>query len=217
MPDLDATCSLDLGCPIDEFSAFCDQHPDRTVVVYANTSAAVKARADWLVTSSCALEIVSALESRRPEDSVGARPPPGRLHSARNGRRHAVLERRLHRPRRVQGAGAGVAQEAAPRTPRCWCTPKAPPMSWLWPMLWAPPAPSSRPLARWIATEFIVATDNGMMHKLRHAQPRQDVLRSPHGGQQRHLQELRALPLDGHERPGRRGPCAGNRRQCRGR
>ncbi|WP_137895671.1 quinolinate synthase NadA [Ramlibacter sp. 2FC] len=64
MPDLDATCSLDLGCPIDEFSAFCDQHPDRTVVVYANTSAAVKARADWLVTSSCALDIVRALKEQ---------------------------------------------------------------------------------------------------------------------------------------------------------
>jgi quinolinate synthase len=62
MPDLDATCSLDLGCPIDEFSTFCDQHPDRTVVVYANTSAAVKARSDWLVTSSCALDIVRALK-----------------------------------------------------------------------------------------------------------------------------------------------------------
>ncbi len=64
MPDLDATCSLDLGCPVDEFSAFCDQHPDRTVVVYANTSAAVKARADWVVTSSCALEIVGALKDK---------------------------------------------------------------------------------------------------------------------------------------------------------
>ena len=64
MPDLDATCSLDLGCPIDEFSAFCDQHPDRTVVVYANTSAAVKARSDWLVTSSCALDIVRALKDQ---------------------------------------------------------------------------------------------------------------------------------------------------------
>jgi quinolinate synthase len=64
MPDLDATCSLDLGCPIDEFSAFCDAHPDRTVVVYANTSAAVKARADWLVTSSCALDIVRALKAQ---------------------------------------------------------------------------------------------------------------------------------------------------------
>jgi quinolinate synthase len=64
MPTLDATCSLDLGCPIDEFSAFCDQHPDRTVVVYANTSAAVKARADWVVTSSIALEIVEHLDSQ---------------------------------------------------------------------------------------------------------------------------------------------------------
>jgi len=63
MPELEATCSLDLGCPIEEFSAFCDQHPDHTVVVYANTSAAVKARADWVVTSSIALEIVEMLES----------------------------------------------------------------------------------------------------------------------------------------------------------
>lgn len=61
MPTLEATCSLDIGCPIEEFAAFCDAHPDRTVVVYANTSAAVKARADWVVTSSCALEIVSHL------------------------------------------------------------------------------------------------------------------------------------------------------------
>jgi quinolinate synthase len=61
MPDLDATCSLDLGCPADEFAAFCDAHPDRTVVVYANTSAAVKARADWMVTSSIGLQIVAHL------------------------------------------------------------------------------------------------------------------------------------------------------------
>ncbi|MGN6233556.1 MAG: quinolinate synthase NadA [Trinickia sp.] len=64
MPDLDATCSLDLGCPADEFSAYCDAHPDRTVVVYANTSAAVKARADWMVTSSIGLEIVAHLHAR---------------------------------------------------------------------------------------------------------------------------------------------------------
>ena len=62
MPTLEATCSLDLGCPVDEFSAFCDQHPDRTVVVYANTSAAVKARADWVVTSSIAVQVVQHLD-----------------------------------------------------------------------------------------------------------------------------------------------------------
>jgi len=64
MPTLEATCSLDLGCPIEEFNAFCDQHPDRKVVVYANTSTAVKARADWIVTSSCALEIVEHLDEQ---------------------------------------------------------------------------------------------------------------------------------------------------------
>jgi quinolinate synthase len=63
MPTLEATCSLDIGCPADEFAAFCDQHPDRTVVVYANTSAAVKARADWVVTSSVALPIVEHLDA----------------------------------------------------------------------------------------------------------------------------------------------------------
>ncbi|MEO6699683.1 MAG: quinolinate synthase NadA [Paraperlucidibaca sp.] len=61
MPTLEATCSLDLGCPADEFSAFCDAHPDHTVVVYANTSAAVKARADWVVTSSIAVDVVDHL------------------------------------------------------------------------------------------------------------------------------------------------------------
>lgn len=63
MPTLQAECSLDLGCPIDEFNAFCDAHLDRTVVVYANTSAAVKARADWVVTSSIAVELIDHLDS----------------------------------------------------------------------------------------------------------------------------------------------------------
>ncbi|MGQ7115524.1 quinolinate synthase NadA, partial [Escherichia sp. TWPC-MK] len=51
------------GCPVEEFNAFCDAHPDRTVVVYANTSAAVKARADWVVTSSIAVELIDHLDS----------------------------------------------------------------------------------------------------------------------------------------------------------
>lgn len=64
MPTLEATCSLDLACPIDDFAAFCDAHPDREVVVYANTSAAVKARADWVVTSSIAVDVVEHLASQ---------------------------------------------------------------------------------------------------------------------------------------------------------
>lgn len=64
MPTLEAECSLDLGCPPDEFKAFCDAHPDRTVVVYANTSAQVKAMSDWVVTSSVALPIVESLDAK---------------------------------------------------------------------------------------------------------------------------------------------------------
>ncbi|ABS76780.1 quinolinate synthase NadA [Coxiella burnetii] len=62
MPTVEATCSLDLGCPIESFSQFCDENPDRTVVVYCNTSAAVKARAEWVVTSSNAVEIIHHLD-----------------------------------------------------------------------------------------------------------------------------------------------------------
>ncbi|MGO2213153.1 quinolinate synthase NadA [Psychrobacter alimentarius] len=64
MPDLEAECSLDLGCPADAFAEFCDAHPERTVVVYANTSAAVKARADWVVTSSVGIDIVRHLHAK---------------------------------------------------------------------------------------------------------------------------------------------------------
>ncbi len=64
MPTLQAECSLDLGCPADKFIPFCDKHPDRTVVVYANTSAEVKARADWVVTSSIAIDVVRHLKDK---------------------------------------------------------------------------------------------------------------------------------------------------------
>ncbi len=64
MPDLNATCSLDEGCPADMFSDYCDQFPDHTVVVYANTSAEVKARSDWVVTSGIALPIIKHLAEK---------------------------------------------------------------------------------------------------------------------------------------------------------
>ena len=63
MPTLEATCSLDLGCPVDDFKLFCEDHPDREIVVYANTSADVKAIADWVVTSSIALDVIDFLDS----------------------------------------------------------------------------------------------------------------------------------------------------------
>lgn len=64
MPTLEATCSLDLGCPAEQLAAMKAQHPDRVLVVYANTSAAVKAMADWVVTSSMALPLINHLRDQ---------------------------------------------------------------------------------------------------------------------------------------------------------
>ena len=64
MPTLEATCSLDISCPPEVFKDFCAEHSSRTVVVYANTSAAVKAQADWVVTSSIAIKVIDALDAR---------------------------------------------------------------------------------------------------------------------------------------------------------
>lgn len=100
MPTLNAECSLDLGCPIDEFTAFCDAHPDRTVVVYANTSAAVKARADWVVTSSIAVELIEHLDSLGRKSS-GRPIATGKLCTKTNRCGCAVLAGRLYRSRRV--------------------------------------------------------------------------------------------------------------------
>jgi len=64
IPDLMAGCSLAESCPADEFSKFVQAHPDHTVISYVNTSAAVKALSDIVVTSSNAKQIVESL----PED-----------------------------------------------------------------------------------------------------------------------------------------------------
>ena len=61
VPTLESTCSLDLGCPAAELKKLKDKHPERELVVYANTSAEVKAMSDWVVTSSIAKEIIEDL------------------------------------------------------------------------------------------------------------------------------------------------------------
>lgn len=61
VPDLGAGCSLADSCTADEFAAFVAEHPGHTVVSYVNTSAAVKAHTDVVVTSSNARQIVEAL------------------------------------------------------------------------------------------------------------------------------------------------------------
>ena len=60
VPDLEAGCSLADSCPADAFEAFVKAHPDHTVISYVNTTAAVKALTDVVVTSTNAKKIVDS-------------------------------------------------------------------------------------------------------------------------------------------------------------
>ena len=65
MPTLKAECSLDLNCPANDLLEFRKKYPDRQLVVYANTSADVKAMADWVVTSSIAVKLIEHLNKQK--------------------------------------------------------------------------------------------------------------------------------------------------------
>ena len=60
VPDFNAGCSLADSCPADDFAKFVKEHPDHTVISYVNTTAAVKAVTDVVVTSTNAKQIVES-------------------------------------------------------------------------------------------------------------------------------------------------------------
>ncbi len=66
LPDLRAGCSLAESCPVDEFRAFREQHPDHIVVSYVNTTADVKALTDITCTSTNALKIINSIPESQP-------------------------------------------------------------------------------------------------------------------------------------------------------
>jgi quinolinate synthase len=66
LPDLDAGCSLADRCPIDVYEEWLKQYPGHTVINYINSSAAVKAVSDVIVTSSNAVDIVQQLPKDEP-------------------------------------------------------------------------------------------------------------------------------------------------------
>ncbi len=138
MPDLDATCSLDLGCPADEFGAFCDAHPDRQVVVYANTSAAVKARADWMVTSSCALAIVQHLKDQGQKILWAPDRHLGRYIQEQTGADMLLWNGECIVHDEFKALELELLRKSIPRR-WCWCTPSRPKAWCARRMWWAPP------------------------------------------------------------------------------
>lgn len=182
MPDLAATCSLDEGCPHDLFSSFCDQHPDHTVVVYANTSAQVKARSDWVVTSGIALQIIQHLAEKKEKILWGPDKHLGRYVQKLTGAdmifwpgscvvheefRSVALERlrKLH-----PGAAVLVHPESREDV-----------------IEQADVVGSTTALIKAVTTlpnnEFIIATDAGIFNKMKQLAPEKTLLEAPTVGE----------------------------------
>ncbi len=181
MPDLDATCSLDLGCPADEFAAFCDAHPDRTVVVYANTSAAVKARADWMVTSSIGLDIVAHLHAQgkkilwAPDRHLGA------YIQKQTGADMLMWQGSCVVHDEFKGLELELMRAQYPEA-KILVHPESPAAV----VALADVVGSTSQLINAVkmlpATTFIVATDNGILYKMQQAAPHKILLMAPTAG-----------------------------------
>ncbi len=181
MPHLDATCSLDLGCPLEAFGAFCDQHPQRQVVVYANTSAAVKARADWVVTSGCAVDIVAHLHQQGHKILWGPDKHLGRYVQQQTGADLLLWEGSciVHDEFKAQELEALKHQYPEAEV---LVHPESPAAVIALADVVGSTSAILKAAQQRSAQTFIVATDNGMMHRLRQQNPQKTFLEAPTAG-----------------------------------
>ncbi len=180
--DDQATCSLDLSCPIKDFSAFCDQNPDHVVVVYANTSADVKARADWVVTSGSALKVVKQLHSEGKRILWAPDKHLGHYVQSKTGVEMLIWDGAcvVHEEFKTEGLerlmqihpDAGVLVH--PESPKEVIA-LADVVGSTTQLI---DAAASRP-----ENTFIVATDNGIFHKMREVAPNKKFIEAPTMGE----------------------------------
>jgi quinolinate synthase len=181
MPDLDATCSLDLGCPADEFAAFCDQHPDRTVVVYANTSAAVKARADWMVTSSIGLDIVKHLHEQGKKILWAPDRHLGSYIQKQTGADMLLWQGSCLVHDEFKGVELDLLKAEHPDA-KVLVHPESPASVVAQADVVGSTTQLINAAVNLPATTFIVATDNGILHKMRAAAPGKRFIEAPTAG-----------------------------------
>ncbi len=177
VPDADAGCSLADSCPVEDFKKFIEAHPGHTVISYVNTSVGVKALTDILVTSGNALKIVNSL----PEDEKIIFGPDRNLGNYINsitGRNMLLWDGACHVHEKFsvekiielkkQHPGAKVLVH-----PEC----KRPVV------LLADKVGSTAALLEYTkasdATQFIVATESGILHQMRKDCPEKTFIPAP--------------------------------------
>lgn len=181
MPDLDATCSLDLGCRIDEFAPFCDAHPDRQVVVYANTSAAVKARADWMVTSSCALAIVQHLKDQGQKILWAPDKHLGRYIQEQTGADMLLWNGACIVHDEFKGLELELLRQQHPEAP-VLVHPESPQAVVAQADVVGSTSQLLNAVVKGHAATYIVATDRGILHRMRQLAPGKQLIEAPTAG-----------------------------------
>ena len=180
--DNQATCSLDLSCPIDGFSEFCEANPDHVVVVYANTSAEVKARADWVVTSGSALKIVKKLHQEGKKILWAPDKHLGHYVQTQTGADMLLWDGACVVHEAFKAEGLERLMQHHPHA-AVLVHPESPKEV----IALADVVGSTTQLIEAVATRpeetFIVATDNGIFHKMREVAPGKKLIEAPTMGE----------------------------------
>ena len=177
VPDLNASCSLAESCPADEFGEFVKAHPGHTVISYVNTTAAVKALTDIVVTSGNAMKVVNSLPKDEkivfgPDRNLGnyINSVTGRQMVLWNGACHVHEKFSLERILELKAAHPDAKILVHPEC-------KGPIVKV------ADKVGSTAALLKFSqedsATEFIVATESGILHKMQQACPQKVFLPAP--------------------------------------
>ena len=177
VPDLNATCSLAESCPADKFADFVNAHPDHTVISYVNTTAATKAVTDVVVTSGNARQIVESL----PQDKkiiFGPDKNLGNYINSITGRNMLLWDGACHVHEKFSLEKILELKKEHPEAkvlvhPEC----KGPLVKV------ADKVGSTAALLKYSiesdATEFIVATESGILHKMQEAAPEKTFIPAP--------------------------------------
>jgi quinolinate synthase len=181
MPDLDADCSLDIGCPIEEFGKFCDQHPDRTVVVYANTSAAVKARADWMVTSGSAVAVITHLKEQGKKIIWAPDKYLGQYVQDRTGADMLIWQGACVVHEEFKGIELELLRREHPHA-KVLVHPESPASVIKQADIVSSTTGIIKAAMKLDAKEFIVATDKGIFHKMQEMAPDKIFIEAPTAG-----------------------------------
>lgn len=177
VPDLNATCSLAESCPAEEFGKFVAAHPDHQVISYVNTTAATKAHTDVVVTSSNARQIVDSFPKDAklifgPDRNLGnyINSVTGRNMLLWDGACHVhekfSVEKIVELKKEHPGAKVLVHPECKGAVVKL-----------------ADKVGSTAALLKYSiendATEFIVATESGILHEMQKACPQKNFIPAP--------------------------------------